>query len=257
MSAGRSSQRLGLLLGRLDVVVDVVEVDAGDVAAPGRQRAREEVVERAVAELPHPVGLVLVLGDRLDELVRQAAARLEEVVLRRRRIRGSRTSRRSRSRSRWTISFSSSICVIRPRSAASVPTGSAAVLGVPFLVPELLQLIRELGAAGLHDLPVDEDVDVVRLDVVEDPLVVRDHERAHVRADELAGRRRRRPSARRCRDRSRSRRAPPSAASASPSAGSRPASSRRPRTRRSGSARRARARPSAGPSARRAPRGTP
>ena len=32
-------------------------------------------------ELPHPVGLVLELGDRLDELVREAAAGLEEVVL--------------------------------------------------------------------------------------------------------------------------------------------------------------------------------
>ena len=51
---------------------------------------------------------------------------------------------------------------------------------------ELLQLIRELsGPSGLHDLPVDEDVNVVRLDVVQDPLVMRDHDRAHGRADEL------------------------------------------------------------------------
>ena len=34
-----------------------------------------------MAELPHPLRLLLVLGDRLDELVREAAARLEEVVL--------------------------------------------------------------------------------------------------------------------------------------------------------------------------------
>ena len=40
---------VGLLLGRADVVVDVVEVDLGEVAAPGRQRAREEVVERALS----------------------------------------------------------------------------------------------------------------------------------------------------------------------------------------------------------------
>ena len=71
----------GLLLGRLDVVVDVVEVDLADVAAPRGKRACEEVVQALVPELPHPVGLVLVLGDRLDELVRQASARLEEVVL--------------------------------------------------------------------------------------------------------------------------------------------------------------------------------
>ena len=45
--------------------------------------------------------------------------------------------------------------------------------------------MRELGAAFLDDTPVDEHVDEVGLDVVEDPLVVRDHERAHLRADEL------------------------------------------------------------------------
>ena len=45
--------------------------------------------------------------------------------------------------------------------------------------------MRELGAALLDDTPVDEHVDEVRLDVVEDPLVVGDHERAHVGADEL------------------------------------------------------------------------
>ena len=72
--------RLRLLLGRADVVVDVLEVDVVDVAAPLRQRARKEVVERLVAELPHPLRLVLVLRDRLDDLVVQPAAGLEEVV---------------------------------------------------------------------------------------------------------------------------------------------------------------------------------
>src|SRR5262249_23614893 len=42
---------------------------------------REEVVERPVAEPAHPVRLVLVLRDRLDELVREPAPRLEEVRL--------------------------------------------------------------------------------------------------------------------------------------------------------------------------------
>ena len=45
--------------------------------------------------------------------------------------------------------------------------------------------MRELGAALLDDLPADEDVHEVGLDVVEDPLVMRDHECAHVGADEL------------------------------------------------------------------------
>ena len=72
---------LRLLLRGLDVVVDVLEVDRGHVAAPRGQRPRVEVLERLVAELPHPGGLVLVARDGVDQLVRQAAARLEEVVL--------------------------------------------------------------------------------------------------------------------------------------------------------------------------------
>ena len=163
---------VGLLLGRLDVVVDVVEVDPGDIAAPGRQRAREEVVERLVAELPHPVRLVLVLGDRLDELVREAAAGLEEVVLRLVRI-GEAVLRRvvgadplddlGLGLCHQPASFSFSHC--------SYPDSSSS--------------FGELGPAFLHDTPIDEYVDEVGLDVVEDPLVVRDHERAHRRADEL------------------------------------------------------------------------
>src|SRR5581483_8840465 len=74
--------RLGLLLGRLDVVVDVLEVDAREVATPHRKRPGEEVVEAAVTELPHPVRLVLVRRDGVDELMREPAPRLEEVVLR-------------------------------------------------------------------------------------------------------------------------------------------------------------------------------
>ena len=69
-----------LLLGRPNVVVDVVEVDLCEVAAPGRQRTSVEVVERLVAELAHPRGLVLVLRDRFDDLMRESSTRLEEVV---------------------------------------------------------------------------------------------------------------------------------------------------------------------------------
>src|SRR5207248_2553839 len=64
-----------------DVVEDVLEVDVAEVAAPLRQRPREEVVEALVPELPHPVRLVLVRGDRVDQLVAEAPAGLEEVVL--------------------------------------------------------------------------------------------------------------------------------------------------------------------------------
>ena len=48
-----------------------------------------------------------------------------------------------------------------------------------------LELVGELRAAVGDDTPVDEDVHEVRRDVVEDALVVRDHERARLGADEL------------------------------------------------------------------------
>ena len=70
-----------LLLGRTDVVEDVLEVDPGQVAAPLGQRARPEVLERLEAVLAHPLRLVLVLRDRCHELGRKTATRLEEVVL--------------------------------------------------------------------------------------------------------------------------------------------------------------------------------
>ena len=65
-----------LLLGRLQVVVDVVEVDPREIGAPARHRPGEEVVEALVAELPHPVRLGLVVGDDVEQLVRQALGRL-------------------------------------------------------------------------------------------------------------------------------------------------------------------------------------
>ena len=57
-----------VLLGGADEVVDVVEVDLVEVAAPLRGRARVEVLERLEPEVAHPLRLVLVLGDRLDDL---------------------------------------------------------------------------------------------------------------------------------------------------------------------------------------------
>jgi hypothetical protein len=70
------------LLGRAHEVMDVVEVDLGEVRrAPGRHRPGEEVLERLEAELAHPLRLVLELGDLLDELLRQALRGLVEIVL--------------------------------------------------------------------------------------------------------------------------------------------------------------------------------
>src|SRR3954447_6260060 len=49
-------------------------------------------------------------------------------------------------------------------------------------VAALLELERELGSARTHDAAIHEDVHVVGPDVVEDALVVRDHEHAEIRA---------------------------------------------------------------------------
>ena len=78
---GEVLPRVRLILGRLDVVEDVVEVDLAEIAAPLGHRAGIEIVEALVPELAHPVRLVLVRRDRVHELVRDAAPRLEEVVL--------------------------------------------------------------------------------------------------------------------------------------------------------------------------------
>ena len=59
---------LALAVGRLHVVVDVVEVQLGEVAAPGRRRLLAEDLERLEPELAHPVRLVLHLGDLVDDL---------------------------------------------------------------------------------------------------------------------------------------------------------------------------------------------
>jgi hypothetical protein len=73
---------LCLLLGGLQVVEDVLEVDPREISSPGGHRPGAEVLERLEAELPHPLGLALVGRDLLDDGGRQAACRLEDVVLR-------------------------------------------------------------------------------------------------------------------------------------------------------------------------------
>src|SRR5262249_59103162 len=46
------------------------------------------------------------------------------------------------------------------------------------VIPLTLALLDQLGPAVLHDPAAEEDVDELRLDVVEDPLVVGDHQDA-------------------------------------------------------------------------------
>ena len=67
-------------LGGADEVVDVVEVDLGEVGAPHRHRPALVVLERLQPEVAHPLRLVLVLGDRLDQLTREALRRLVGVA---------------------------------------------------------------------------------------------------------------------------------------------------------------------------------
>ena len=71
----------GLLFafGGLAVVDDLVEVDLGQVAAPGRHRPLQEVLVRAQPVVVHPLRLVLDGADLLDGLAAQAALDLLEV----------------------------------------------------------------------------------------------------------------------------------------------------------------------------------
>ena len=73
MSSGSSSQVVGLLLRRADEVLDVVEVDAGQVGTPGRHGLLVEELEALEAVLQHPLGLALQAGDVADDLFGQPA----------------------------------------------------------------------------------------------------------------------------------------------------------------------------------------
>ena len=70
-----------LLLDGLDVVVDVVEVDAGHVAAPGRHGPALEVAEGLEPAVGHPLGLALHPGHLPDALLGEALLRLVDVVV--------------------------------------------------------------------------------------------------------------------------------------------------------------------------------
>ena len=63
---GHFVPRLALLFGGLDVVVDVVEVDAAEIGAPVRHRPLEIVLVRLQTELEHPSGSPFILRDLLD-----------------------------------------------------------------------------------------------------------------------------------------------------------------------------------------------
>ncbi len=64
---------LGLLLGRAHEVLDVVEVDAGQVGAPGRHGLLAEELQALETQVQHPLGLGLLRGDVADDLFAEAA----------------------------------------------------------------------------------------------------------------------------------------------------------------------------------------
>ncbi len=66
-----------LLVGGAQVVEDVLEVEA-DVAAPVRHGLGVEDFERLEAELAHPVGLVLDVGNLMDDFGIQTLVGLED-----------------------------------------------------------------------------------------------------------------------------------------------------------------------------------
>ena len=163
MSAGRSSHDFALILGRLDVVEDVLEVDVVQVPAPPRQRAREEVVEACAGTCASSPARSCARRSP-DQLVREPAAGLEEAVLR-------LVGVRSRTCTRCGFLDYVGVCATRRHFRL---VGHVALL---------LELLGELRASRLHNTPTHEDVDVIGSDVVEDPLVVRVRARPS-RADE-------------------------------------------------------------------------
>src|SRR6266850_1755023 len=71
---------LGGLVGRAQVVIDVLEVDARKVSAPRRHRSGAVVLQRLEATLEHPVRLLLVgLADLADDVLREALVLLVAV----------------------------------------------------------------------------------------------------------------------------------------------------------------------------------
>src|SRR5437667_1219128 len=92
--------------------------------------------------------------------------------------------------SSWKPNFSlypsrmSSVCGCVMAMAPSSRASSRG-LNVPDPVVTLgLELVRQLGASRLDDAAVDQHVDELRLDVVQDPLVVRDQEHPEIGAGE-------------------------------------------------------------------------
>src|SRR5215207_9817819 len=144
-----------LVLHRPDVVVDVVVVHLGEVAAPGGGRLLQERLQRLEAELEHPLGLVLMLGDHGHDLGVYTLPRgPEEVLL----------------RVAETVlvlvepEFLNSL-VFRHSLVPSLALRTCAEFLAHPVVALLFQIVGELLAARGHEPAIEHDVHVIRLDV--------------------------------------------------------------------------------------------
>ena len=72
---------LSLFFGRLEVIVDVLEVDLLDRAAPSRQRLALEVLQRFQAKVAHPGGLAFDLRDLRHHVAVQSSPCAEDRAL--------------------------------------------------------------------------------------------------------------------------------------------------------------------------------
>src|SRR5215203_1945025 len=160
-----------LVLHGPDVVVDVVEVHLGEVAAPGRGRLLEERLQRLQPELQHPLRLVLMLGDHgYDLQVYPLPRGPEEVLL--------------RVAEAVLVLVEPKLLngpVFRHSLVPSLALRPGAELLAHPVVALLFQIVGELLAARGHQPAVQHHVDPVRLDVPEYPLVVGDDDRRELR----------------------------------------------------------------------------
>src|SRR5215204_197623 len=156
-----------LVLHGPDVVVDVVVVHFGEVAAPGRGRLLQKRLQRLRPEFQHPLRLVLVLGDHGHDLRVYALPRSPEEVL----LRIAETV---------LVLVEAELLnslVFRHSLVPSLALRARAELLAHPVVALLFQIVGELLAARGHQPAVQHHMDPVRLDVPEYPLVVGDDNR--------------------------------------------------------------------------------
>src|SRR5579864_4470387 len=72
--------RLALLLYWLDIVIDIVKVNVRQISAPGWHRTFLEEIQALEAEVAHPTGFALHLGDLLNDLSCQPFFGLECII---------------------------------------------------------------------------------------------------------------------------------------------------------------------------------